>query len=144
MELSTPVIQIWSDVLILPLIGAVDTRRAQQVVEQALTAVSEKGASVLIIDITGVPVVDTAVANHLVRTIDAVKLLGVSQDASRALGAAVGNLRSEGVNALIAGCTEVSLVFGRYGPDLPWLDPLQILAEALVREALGDDAGAEG
>lgn len=76
--------------------------------------------------------------------LDAVKLLGVSQDASRALGAAVGNLRSEGVNALIAGCTEVSLVFGRYGPDLPWLDPLQILAEALVREALGDDAGAEG
>lgn len=76
MELSTPVIQIWRDVLILPLIGTVDTLRAQQIVEQALTAVAEHQASVLIIDITGVPVVDTAVANHLIRTIEAVKLLG--------------------------------------------------------------------
>ncbi len=76
LELSTPVIQIWNDVLILPLIGAVDTLRAQLVVEQALSAVESKQASVLIVDITGVPVVDTAVARHLIRTIDAVSLLG--------------------------------------------------------------------
>jgi aspartate racemase len=75
--------------------------------------------------------------------LDTVKLHGVSGDAWRALGAAIGNLESEGATALIAGCTEISLVLGRYRPELPWLDPLQILAEALVREALGGDAGPE-
>ena len=57
-----------------------------------------------------------------------------------ALGAAVRNLASEGATAVIAACTEVSLVFERHPPDLPWLDPLQILAEALVREAIGAEA----
>jgi len=75
--------------------------------------------------------------------LEAVKLHGVSEDASRALGAAVNNLQSEGAAALIAGCTEISLVLSRYSPDLPWLDPLQILAEALVREALDGAAGPE-
>jgi aspartate/glutamate racemase len=75
--------------------------------------------------------------------LDAVKLHGVSDDASRALGAAVRNLQTEGATALIAGCTEVSLVLDRYRPELPWLDPLQILAEALVREALSEGTGSE-
>jgi aspartate racemase len=70
--------------------------------------------------------------------LEAVKLHGVSEDASNALGVAVANLASEGATALIAGCTEVSLVLSRYSPDLPWLDPVQILAEALVREAMGE------
>jgi len=78
MELSTPVIQIWDDVLILPLIGTVDTVRAQQVVEHALSAVANKQASVLIIDITGVPLIDTAVADHLLKTTGAVRLLGAT------------------------------------------------------------------
>ena len=69
--------------------------------------------------------------------LDAVKLHGPTEDAFGALGAAVRNLASEGATAIIAGCTEASLVLERHPPDLPWLDPLQILAEALVREALG-------
>jgi aspartate racemase len=75
--------------------------------------------------------------------LDAVKLHGVSEDASRALGAAVSRLQSEGATSLIAGCTEVSLILGRYSPKLPWLDPLQVLAEVLVREALGGGTGPE-
>ena len=69
--------------------------------------------------------------------LDAVKLHGPSEDAYGALGAAVRNLASEGATAVIAACTEASLVLERHPPDLPWLDPLQILAEALVREAIG-------
>lgn len=76
LELSTPVIEVWRDVLILPLIGTVDTNRAQQILEQVLSAVAEKAAAVLIVDITGVPVVDTGVASHLIKTTEAVKLLG--------------------------------------------------------------------
>jgi len=73
--------------------------------------------------------------------LDSVKLHGPTEDAYGALGAAVRNLASEGATAIIAGCTEASLVLERHPPDLPWLDPLQILAEALVREAIGADAG---
>ena len=69
--------------------------------------------------------------------LEAVKLHGVSEDAYSALGMAVRSLASDGATALIAGCTEASLVIERHPPDLPWLDPLQILAEALVREAMG-------
>ena len=73
--------------------------------------------------------------------LETVKLHGPSEDAYGALGAAVRNLASEGATAIIAACTEASLVLERHPPDLPWLDPLQILAEALVREAIGADAG---
>ena len=69
--------------------------------------------------------------------LEAVKLHGVSEDAYSALGMAIRSLASDGATALIAGCTEASLVIERHPPDLPWLDPLQILAEALVREAMG-------
>jgi aspartate racemase len=70
--------------------------------------------------------------------LDSVKLHGVTDDAYNALAVAVRNLASEGATSLIAACTEASLVLERHSPDLPWLDPLQILAEALVREAMGD------
>jgi len=69
--------------------------------------------------------------------LDSVKLHGPTEDAYGALGAAVRDLTSNGATAVIAACTEVSLVFERHPPDLPWLDPLQVLAEALVREAIG-------
>ena len=75
--------------------------------------------------------------------LDSVKLHGPTEDAYGALGAAVRDLTSNGATAVIAACTEVSLVFERRPPDLPWLDPLQVLAEALVREAIGADAGLE-
>jgi PAS domain S-box-containing protein len=75
-ELSTPVIEVSEDILVLPLIGAIDTARAQRIVESLLETIVEKQASVVIMDITGVPVIDTAVANHLITTVSAVAILG--------------------------------------------------------------------
>jgi len=76
MELSTPVIKIWDKILVLPLIGTVDSVRAQQVMENILVKISETESQVVIVDITGVPVIDTLVASHLIKTVAAVKLLG--------------------------------------------------------------------
>jgi anti-anti-sigma regulatory factor/HAMP domain-containing protein len=74
--LSTPVLQIRDQVLVLPLIGTIDSARAAQIVEQLLNSIVNTQASVVIIDITGVPVIDTAVANHLIKTIQAARMLG--------------------------------------------------------------------
>ena len=76
LELSTPVVELWDEILAVPLIGSVDTARTQQIMESLLTRIVETGASTVIIDITGVPVVDTAVAKHLLQTIAAARLLG--------------------------------------------------------------------
>jgi rsbT co-antagonist protein RsbR len=75
-ELQTPVIQIWDGILALPIVGNVDTARAQEMNERLLTRIVETGAEIVILDITGVPVVDTSVAKHLLETISAAKLLG--------------------------------------------------------------------
>lgn len=75
-ELSTPIIKIWDQVLVLPLIGALDTRRSQNLTEALLTNIAFTQTKVAILDITGVPTVDSAVANHLLKTVSAVKLLG--------------------------------------------------------------------
>jgi GAF domain-containing protein len=75
-ELSSPVIQVWEDVLVLPLVGAIDSRRAMNMMESLLTGITEYQAEQVIIDITGVPVVDTSVANYLLQTIKAASLLG--------------------------------------------------------------------
>jgi rsbT co-antagonist protein RsbR len=75
-ELSTPLLAISDDVVVLPLIGAIDTRRAQQIIETLLTGISETRAKTAIIDITGVIVVDTQVANAILRAAQAAQLLG--------------------------------------------------------------------
>ena len=75
-ELSTPLIPITDDVMVMPLIGTVDSRRAQQVIDSLLEGVASSRAQTAILDITGVPVVDTQVANALVRAAQSVKLLG--------------------------------------------------------------------
>jgi len=75
-ELSTPLIPIDSQVMVMPLIGTLDSRRAQQIIDALLTGISESHARVAIIDITGVPIVDTQVANALIRAAQSVKLLG--------------------------------------------------------------------
>jgi rsbT co-antagonist protein RsbR len=75
-ELSTPVIRVYDRVLLLPLVGAVDSHRAQQIMESVLVHVVEEQARCIIIDIAGVPVVDTRVADHLLKTTAAVRLLG--------------------------------------------------------------------
>lgn len=75
-ELSTPVIRVYDRVLLLPLVGALDSHRAQQVMESVLLHVVDAQAKCIIIDIAGVPVVDTRVADHLLKTTAAVRLLG--------------------------------------------------------------------
>jgi rsbT co-antagonist protein RsbR len=75
-ELSTPLIPISDTVMVMPLIGAMDSRRAQQVIEELLKGIAVHHAQVAILDITGVPVVDTRVADGLIRAAQAVKLLG--------------------------------------------------------------------
>jgi rsbT co-antagonist protein RsbR len=76
MELSTPVVQLWDEVLALPLIGTLDSARTQVVMENLLQRVVETGARIAIIDITGVPTVDTLVAQHLMKTVAATRLMG--------------------------------------------------------------------
>lgn len=76
LELSTPVVQLWQNVLALPLIGTLDSARTQVVMESLLQKIVDTGASIAIIDITGVPTVDTLVAQHLLKTVAAARLMG--------------------------------------------------------------------
>jgi rsbT co-antagonist protein RsbR len=76
MELSTPVVELWKGVLALPLIGTLDSARTQVVMESLLTRIVETGAAIAILDITGVPTVDTLVAQHLLKTVAAARLMG--------------------------------------------------------------------
>ena len=76
LELSTPVVELWQGILGLPLIGTLDSARTQIVMQNLLEAVVAKGADLAIIDITGVPTVDTLVAQHLLKTVAAARLMG--------------------------------------------------------------------
>jgi rsbT co-antagonist protein RsbR len=75
-ELQTPVIPVWPGILALPIVGTVDTTRAQAMNEALLEQIVESGSEIVLLDITGVPVVDTAVARHLLETVTAARLLG--------------------------------------------------------------------
>ena len=75
-ELASPVIKVWEEVLVLPLVGHIDADRAARLMEDLLQGIVDHQAEIVIIDVTGVPVVDTHVVNHLVRTIKAAGLLG--------------------------------------------------------------------
>jgi len=77
-ELSTPVLQLRDRLLILPIIGVLDTSRARQLTEQLLGAIRDNRATVVVIDITGVATIDRTVANHLVQTVEASRLMGAS------------------------------------------------------------------
>jgi rsbT co-antagonist protein RsbR len=76
LELSTPVVKLWDGIVAVPLIGTLDSERTQIVMESLLQQVVETGAAIAIIDITGVPTVDTLVAQHLLKTIAAARLMG--------------------------------------------------------------------
>jgi len=77
-ELSTPVLQVRDRLLILPIIGVLDTQRARQLTEQLLAAIQDNRARVVVIDITGVATIDVTVANHLVQTVEAARLMGAT------------------------------------------------------------------
>ncbi len=76
LELSTPVVELWEGILALPLIGTLDSRRTQTVMEALLQRIVDTGSEIAIIDITGVPTVDTLTAQHLIKTITATRLMG--------------------------------------------------------------------
>jgi rsbT co-antagonist protein RsbR len=76
LELSTPVVKLWEGVLAVPMIGTLDSSRTQLVMETLLQRIVETGSAVAIIDITGVPTVDTLVAQHLLKTVAAIRLMG--------------------------------------------------------------------
>jgi rsbT co-antagonist protein RsbR len=76
LELSTPVVKLWEGVLALPMIGTLDSARTQIVMESLLQRIVDTGSEIAIIDITGVPTVDTLVAQHLLKTVTAIRLMG--------------------------------------------------------------------
>jgi PAS domain S-box-containing protein len=78
LELSTPVIQVWDNVLVLPVIGTLDSVRAARLTESLLDRISQIQAEVVILDISGVPAIDTDVAQHLLRTVEAARLMGAT------------------------------------------------------------------
>ena len=92
MEMSTPVMQLWDKILLLPIVGLVDSKRVQLIMETALQMISNYQAEIIILDIQGVPAVDSAVANHLIKVTKATKLMGctcivtgISPEVSQAL-----------------------------------------------------------
>ncbi len=76
MELSTPVVELWQNILALPVIGGLDSHRTQVVMENLLQRIVETGSEIAILDITGVPTVDTLTAQHLLKTVAAARLMG--------------------------------------------------------------------
>ena len=76
LEMSTPVTEIWNDILMLPIVGIIDSKRAQEIMATVLAKISDTHACTLILDISGVGVVDTAVANHLIKITKATQLMG--------------------------------------------------------------------
>jgi rsbT co-antagonist protein RsbR len=92
-ELSTPVLQVREQLLILPIIGILDSQRADQLTEQLLGAIRASRAKVVVIDVTGVPSIDKTVANHLVQTVRACRLMGA--------GAIITGLSSEIAQTLV-------------------------------------------
>ena len=76
LELSTPVVKLWDGVIALPMIGTLDSARTQIVMESLLQKLVDTGSEIVIIDITGVPTVDTLVAQHLLKAVTAIRLMG--------------------------------------------------------------------
>lgn len=120
-EISTPVLQISDEVLILPIVGLVDTHRARQITESVLRAIRAKRARAVVMDVTGVPIVDSKVARHLAQTCESARLMGatvvvtgISPEIAQTLvtiGADLSSIRTLG--DLQGGIEEVTRALGR-------------------------------
>jgi len=123
-ELSTPVIQVWENVLVLPLIGLIDATRGRQLMEDLLESIRKTGATTAIIDVTGVPVIDTAVSDYLLRTVAAAKLLGTE--------AILSGIRPDAAQTLVS-----------VGVDLSSITTTATLQQGLERAIRADESEAE-
>ncbi|MFC4061251.1 PAS domain S-box protein [Planomonospora corallina] len=125
MELSTPVIQVWDKVLALPIIGTLDSMRAARLTESLLERISENQAEVIILDISGVPAIDTQVAQHLLKTVQAATLMGATSILS--------GVRPETAQAMV----HLGIDIGRLRSRNTLRDALQ-----LALQIVADQAGA--
>lgn len=122
-ELQTPVIQVWDQILALPIVGSLDTARTQEMNEALLQRIVDTGSEIVILDITGVPVVDTAVAKHLLETVAAARLLGaevliVGLSTHTALTLVHLGLDLSGVTTRTTMAKGLELAFGRLGLEV--------------------------
>lgn len=123
LELQTPVIQVWDGILALPIVGSVDTARSQEMNEALLQKIVDTGAEIVILDITAVPVIDTAVAKHLLETVTASRLLGaevliVGLSARMAMTLVHLGLDLSGVLTRTTLAKGLQLAFGRLGLEV--------------------------
>jgi PAS domain S-box-containing protein len=127
LELSTPVIQVWDKVIALPIIGTLDSVRAARLTERLLEKIAELGAEVVILDISGVPTIDTLVAQHLLKTVQAATLMGAVSIMS--------GVRPETAQSIV----HLGIDLGQLRSRTTLRDALQ-LALRIVRERDGDEA----
>jgi rsbT co-antagonist protein RsbR len=119
-ELEIPVIQVWDGILAMPIVGSLDTARAQDMNEALLNRIVETGSEIVLLDITAVPVVDTAVARHLLETVTAARLLGadvliVGLSSRTAITLVQLGLDLSGVTTRVTMAKGLELAFARLG-----------------------------
>src|SRR4051812_35741830 len=136
-ELETPVIQVWDSILALPIVGSLDTARTQEMNEALLQRIVDTGSEIVILDITGVPVVDTAVARHLLETVAAARLLGaevliVGLSTHTALTLVHLGLDLSGVTTRTTMAKGLELAFARLG--------LEVVRRERTRRSIDTDA----
>jgi rsbT co-antagonist protein RsbR len=122
-ELQTPVIQVWQGILALPIVGSLDTARTQEMNEALLDKIVQTGSEIVILDVTGVPLIDTAVAKHLLETVSAARLLGaevflVGLSTRTAMTLVHLGLDLSGVTTRITMAKGLELAFARLGLEV--------------------------